>query len=143
MASQLVQWRRHLHAHPELSGQERHTAAFIAETLRGIGYEPRENVGGMHGVIAELRVNDGPFVALRADTDALPVSEETGLDFASTTPGVMHACGHDAHTSMLLGAAALLKRRADRLRRNVRFVFQPHEESMPGGAPAMIAGGAL
>ncbi len=143
MHEQLCAWRRHLHANPELSGQERQTAAYVAAALRGLGYEPRENVGGMFGVVAELRVNDGPFVALRADTDALPIVEETGLPFASKNPGVMHACGHDAHTAMLLGAAQLLRRRRDALKRNVRFLFQPHEEAHPGGAPAMIAGGAL
>ena len=143
MSAQLIEWRRRLHAQPELSGNEAQTAAFVADTLRSFGYEPRERVGGMHGVVAELRVGDAPFVALRADTDALPIEEETGLDFASTVPGVMHACGHDAHTAMLLGAAQLLKERAGDLRRSVRFIFQPHEESMPGGAPAMIAGGVL
>ena len=75
--------------------------------------------------------------------DALPIEEETGVQYASTNPGVMHACGHDAHTAMLLGAARLLRQRENELTRSVRLIFQPHEELFPGGAPAMIAGGAL
>ncbi|MGE0482051.1 MAG: M20 family metallopeptidase [Phycisphaerae bacterium] len=139
----LTDWRRRLHAHPELSGEERQTATFVAATLREIGYEPVENVGDSFGVLAELRIDDARWIALRADMDALPIHEETGLPFASRNAGVMHACGHDAHTAMLLGAAKLLHDRRDDLRRSVRFVFQPHEEKYPGGAPNMIAGGAL
>jgi amidohydrolase len=136
-------WRRHLHANPELSGQEAQTAQYIAAELRAMGYQPVENVGGAHGVVAEAHGGAGPFVALRADTDALPIHEETGLPFSSRNPGVMHACGHDAHTAMLLGAALLIHNNRAALRRPVRLVFQPHEEKYPGGAPAMIAGGAL
>jgi amidohydrolase len=140
---ELIGWRRHLHANPELSGDEEQTAAFVAQELRKIGLEPHEKIGGVHGVTADLRVDDGPILALRADMDALPITEETGLDFASTRPGVMHACGHDAHTAMLLGAAKLLHERRSELKRSVRLLFQPHEELFPGGAPDMIAGGAL
>lgn len=139
----LQTWRRHLHAHPELSGQEEQTAAFVAEELRKLGYSPKERVGGEWGVIADLDVAPGPRVALRADMDALPIHEETGLAFASKSPGAMHACGHDAHTAMLLAAARLLRDRKAQLKRSVRFVFQPHEEKFPGGAPGMIRGGAL
>lgn len=131
-----------MHAHPELSGEERETAAFIADTLRGMGVEPRTGVGETHGVVADIGSGDGA-VALRADFDALPIQEETGVEYASKRGGVMHACGHDAHTAMLLGAAALLKEREGELRRRARLMFQPHEEAWPGGAPAMIAGGAL
>ncbi|QOJ14912.1 MAG: amidohydrolase [Planctomycetia bacterium] len=139
----LIGWRRHLHANPELSGQERQTAAFVAGALRDMGYAPQENVGGGYGVVAELTAGSGPAVALRADMDALPIAESTGLPFASRNPGVMHACGHDAHTAMLLGAARLLAERRAELKRPVRFLFQPSEELYPGGAPQLINGGAL
>jgi amidohydrolase len=140
---QLRAWRRHLHAHPELSGHERETAAFVAEQLRRLGYEPVTGVGGTNGLTAELAGPPGPCVALRADMDALPITEETGLPFASTRPGAMHACGHDAHTAMLLGAAQLLRQRQAELRRPVRLIFQPHEEQFPGGAAPLIAAGVL
>lgn len=139
----LLRWRRHMHAHPELSGREEQTAAYVVAELRGMGYEPRERVGGGYGVVADLEVADGPCVALRADMDALPIVEQTGLPFASKNEGVMHACGHDAHTAILLGAARILKERRGELKRSVRFLFQPHEEMYPGGAPDLISGGAL
>ena len=144
LADQLRGWRRYLHAHPELSGQEQNTARFVADELRKLGYEPVERVGGTFGLTAELAVNDRvPAVALRADMDALAIQEETGLPFASQDPGVMHACGHDAHMAMLLGAAKLLQGHKERLGRSVRLIFQPHEEIYPGGASAMIAAGVL
>jgi len=139
----IIGWRRHLHARPELSGQERETAAFVAERLRELGLSPVTGVGGSHGVYVDIPGASGRRVALRADMDALPITEETGLPFASQRPGVMHACGHDAHTAMLLGAARLLVERRSELRCGVRLLFQPHEEKYPGGAPAMISGGAL
>ncbi len=143
-AGELVEWRRHLHAHPELSGEEEQTAAFVAERLREIGYRPTERVGGSWGLYADLVVDlKAPFVALRADMDALPIDEQNDLPYRSQRPGVMHACGHDAHTAMLLGAARILSQRRSELRCNVRLLFQPHEEKFPGGAPAMIEGGAL
>jgi amidohydrolase len=140
---QLVAWRRHLHAHPERSTKEEQTAAFLAAELRKLGYEPEERVGGTFGLLADLRVNGAPAIGLRADMDALPVTEENEVDYASTRPGVMHACGHDAHMAMLLGAAKLLSDRRDQLQRSVRFVFQPSEELFPGGAAPMIEAGAL
>jgi amidohydrolase len=143
LAEELRAWRRSLHAHPELSGQEAWTARFVADRLREMGLAPVERVGGTFGLLADLRVDDDPLVALRADMDALPVEEQTGVEYASVNPGVMHACGHDAHTAMLLGAARLLTSRKHQLHRSVRLVFQPHEELFPGGASAMIAGGAL
>ncbi|MFO0838538.1 MAG: amidohydrolase [Phycisphaerae bacterium] len=143
IADALRAWRRHLHAHPELSGQERETAGFVARELRAMGYAPVEQVGGAHAVTATLDAGDGPVTALRADMDALPIQEETNLPFSSHNAGVMHACGHDAHTAMLLGSAKLLVGRREHLMRPVRFLFQPHEEKFPGGAPAMIQGGAL
>ena len=143
LADDIRDWRRSLHAHPELSGREEWTAQFIAQRLREMGFAPTEGVGQTCGLTADLPVDDEPFVALRADMDALPIAEETGVDYASTDPGVMHACGHDAHMAMLLGAARLLQQHKERLKRSVRLIFQPREELYPGGAPAMIAGGVL
>jgi amidohydrolase len=143
ISDQLVAWRRHLHAHPELSGREERTAAYLAGELRKLGYEPHERIGGTFGLTATLDVNDQPAIALRADMDALPIIEETGLEFASTNEGVMHACGHDAHMAMLLGAAKLLIDRRSELKRPVKLVFQPSEEFSPGGAAPMIDAGVL
>lgn len=138
--SEMVRLRRALHRQPELSGQEEKTAAFIADHVRALGFEPRVNVGG-HGLWVDLPGRqDGPLVALRADMDALPVHEETGLEFSSERPGVMHACGHDGHTSMLLGALALL--RDDPALGPVRCIWQPAEE-VASGARAMIDDGVL
>lgn len=137
----LVAVRRDLHAHPELSWQEHRTAARICQFLDEIDIAYRFPVAGT-GVIADLPgASGGPLIALRADMDALPVQEETGLPFASRTAGVMHACGHDAHTTMLLGAATLLKQDLERTA-PVRLIFQPAEEA-GAGAPAMIEAGAL
>jgi amidohydrolase len=135
--------RRVLHQDPELSGQERATSDYLAAELQQLGLEPRRNVGGGFGVVADIRAGSGPAVALRADMDALPINEETGLPFASRNPGVMHACGHDAHMAMLLGAALLLKNNQRELRRPVRLIFQPAEEHPPGGAAGMIEAGIL
>ncbi len=139
---QVVEWRRHLHRHPELSFHERETAAFIAETLEGFGglqvERPAENA-----VIARLDTGrPGRTVALRADIDALPIEEQSGVEFASEVPGVMHACGHDGHTAMLLGAARELLSR-DLPGGEVRFIFQPAEELAPGGARDLVAAGAV
>lgn len=137
----IVSVRRTLHQYPELSGQETRTAAVIADFLRGIGIQCRTNVAGT-GVIADIPgMAEVPCVVLRADTDALPIQEETCLEFASAHDGVMHACGHDGHTAMLLGAAALLSSEGD-LPAPVRLIFQPAEEKGTG-AQAMIQAGAL
>ncbi|MFB6363519.1 M20 family metallopeptidase [Paenibacillus elgii] len=142
LADSLVAFRRDLHAEPELSLDERETSRKVAEQLTGLGLEVRTGVGG-YGVTAELHgIGPGPVIALRADMDALPVTEETGLPFASRRPGVMHACGHDGHTAMLLGAARLLTERREQLNGSVRFLFQAAEE-INAGAKAMIADGAL
>lgn len=142
MESELVEFRRDLHRYPELSFQESETAAKVARELRSIGYEVRTGVGG-HGVVADLKgARPGPTIALRADMDALPIQEETGLPYASQRPGVMHACGHDAHTAMLLGAARILHGQRDRLAGTVRFLFQSAEE-INQGARQMIEQGAL
>ena len=145
LADQVIAWRRAMHAHPELSGQEEWTAGYVADRLREFGYhDVTTRVGGGWGVTTELRVSGATrTIALRADMDALPITEETGVEYASRVAGVMHACGHDCHTAMLLGAAKLLRSRADIVPVNVRFIFQPHEEVYPGGAQGMIAAGVL
>jgi hippurate hydrolase len=132
-------WRRHLHAHPELSLQETATAAFVQEKLTELGIPFEAGIGG-HGIVATLtRGHARSRVGLRADMDALPITEDTGLPYASTSPGVMHACGHDGHTASLLGAAALLA--ADTgWSGTVDFIFQPAEEGY-GGSRAMVASG--
>ncbi|MEV6428831.1 M20 family metallopeptidase [Nocardia sp. NPDC051463] len=135
----LVQWRRHIHANPELSRTEFATTEFVSAWLTKAGLSPRRLPGGT-GLICDIGP-DGPRIGLRADMDALPLQEFTGLSFASTVPGVSHACGHDAHTTILLGTALALAD-AD-LPRGVRLVFQPAEEVMPGGAIDVVATGAM
>lgn len=136
---EMVRWRRHLHRHPELSYQEKETSEFVAGRLEDLGLEVRRNVGG-YGVTALLRGGrPGPTVALRADMDALPIQDEKKVDYASQVPGVMHACGHDAHTAQLLGVATILSEIRDSLKGNIRFIFQPAEEISPGGALPMIS----
>ena len=138
-----VRLRRQIHRRPELAYEEHETAALIADTLREMGVETQTDVART-GVVAHVEGGrPGPTVALRADIDALPIREATGLDFASETDGRMHACGHDAHTASLLGAARILQTvRAD-LAGTVRLIFQPSEEKIPGGAVAMIEAGVL
>ncbi|GAA3408719.1 M20 family metallopeptidase [Paenibacillus hodogayensis] len=139
---ELVEFRRDLHLNPELSMQEAETAAKVADRLRAYGYEVKTGVGG-HGVVAELTgAKPGPTIALRADMDALPIEEESGESFSSRRPGVMHACGHDAHTAILLGAARLLSEEKHRLAGSVRFLFQSAEE-INRGARLMIEQGVL
>lgn len=129
-----------LHAHPELSGEEHRTAGIVAARLLELGYDVREAVGGT-GVVGVLRRGDGPTVAVRADMDALPVAEQTGLPYASTVDGVMHACGHDVHTACLLGAADELAEATDWAGTLV-LLFQPAEETV-SGARAMVADGVF
>lgn len=140
-----LEFYRHLHRHPEPSYQEEKTAAFVTSVLKTLPLdEIRTNVGG-HGVLATLKgAKPGRVVALRADMDALTITENTGCPFASENPGVMHACGHDSHTAMLLGAVHVLCELKDQIEGTVKFVFQPSEEMTPtGGAPGMIADGIL
>ncbi len=139
----VVAWRRHLHAHPELSFHESETAAFVEEVLRGFGHLETRRLTPTSVVARLLTGRPGPVLALRADMDALPITEATGLPFTSTNPGVMHACGHDGHTAMLLGAARELVARRDRLSGEVRFLFQHAEETFPGGAEEMVQRGAM
>ena len=144
---ELIQLRRHIHRHPELSGHEQQTAALVAGELRRWGWDVREGVGRT-GVLAELgpQGHQEPLVALRVDMDALPVEERTGLDYASTQQGLMHACGHDLHTAVGLGVAHLLgglwQRQPHRLTTRVRLLFQPAEETAQGAA-WMRADGAM
>ncbi|KWW29193.1 MAG: amidohydrolase [bacterium P3] len=142
-APDIVEWRRWLHRHPELSQQEHRTMAYVADRLRDMGLQPRTGVGGT-GCMALLRGGvdpDSRCVALRADYDALPLTEATGLPYASETPGVMHACGHDMHTASLLGAARILVELQPRLRGTVMLIFEPSEEMYPGGARMMMDDG--
>jgi amidohydrolase len=148
LAPALTAMRRDLHRHPELGFQEHRTAGIVAARLRALGLEPRTGVGRT-GVVADIVGGDGPMVAVRADMDALPIHEEADHDYRSTTDGVMHACGHDAHTAGLLGAAELLlaARDARALPGTVRLVFQPCEETIDdegkSGATRMLEDGAL
>lgn len=155
LEERVIDWRRDIHRHPELGNREFRTGALVADHLEALGLEVRRNVAHT-GVVGVLRGGrPGPVVALRADMDALPVTEDTGLPFASTVRttylgrevGVMHACGHDAHTAMLMGVAELLAGMRDELPGSVVFVFQPAEEGAPpgeeGGADLMLAEGAF
>ncbi|MFH5208696.1 M20 family metallopeptidase [Antrihabitans spumae] len=139
-SADLVKWRRHIHANPELARNEYATTAFVVSKLTEAGLTPKVLPGGT-GLICDIGP-DGPRVALRADMDALPLQEFTGATYASTVPGVSHACGHDAHTTILLGAALALNT-AKSLPVGVRLVFQPAEEVFPGGALEVVATGAM
>ena len=135
--------RRDFHRHPELGFKEVRTAKVVADYLRALNLEVTEGVGKT-GVVAVLSGDQaGKTVALRADMDALPIQEETGLDFASEIPGVMHACGHDGHTAMLLQVAKLLSSMKSRLKGRVKFIFQAAEELSHGGATLMCQEGAV
>ncbi|MEQ8820019.1 MAG: M20 family metallopeptidase [Sumerlaeia bacterium] len=145
IAPWIIERRRHLHRHPELSFHEEQTAAFVEAELRALGFEAiRTRLGGNYSLIADLPGADpGRIVALRADMDALPIQEATEWEFQSQNPGVSHMCGHDSHTAMLLGAARLLMERRAELPQTVRFIFQGAEEKFPGGARDVIADGGL
>jgi amidohydrolase len=152
LQERMVQWRRHLHAHPELSFQEHNTVAFVAGVLEAEGIVVRKGVGKLSadapgtGLIAlvkgEVEASDRCF-ALRADLDALPISEVGKEGYCSTNPGVMHACGHDAHTAMVLGAGIALHRLRKEWSGTVMLVFQPGEEKEPGGASLLVKEGVL
>ena len=143
LRDQVIQWRRHLHQHPELSFEEHETARFVEQTL--------QTFGGLNisrptptSVVARLETGrPGPVLALRADMDALPIQEENTHEFVSTAPGVMHACGHDGHTAVLLGVARVLTERRAELAGELRFIFQHAEEVLPGGAQAMVDAGVM
>jgi amidohydrolase len=138
----LIAIRRDLHAHPELAFEEIRTAGVVARELARLGI-PHQTGVGRTGVVGTIQGGrPGPVIAIRGDMDALPIAERTGLAFASQTEGKMHACGHDIHTSTLLGVAAILQKLAPDMAGSVRLLFQPAEEIL-GGADAMIADGAL
>lgn len=143
MKEEVIAWRRYLHENPELSFHEEKTAQFVYETLLTFGNlevtRPTKN-----SVMARLiGPAPGKVLAMRADMDALPIAEENTFEFISKNPGVMHACGHDGHTSMLLGAAKLLSGMKDQIKGEVRFLFQHAEEVFPGGAEEMVQAGVM
>lgn len=143
LAPRLVEIRRHIHANPELSGQEYQTAAYIAGVLSSCGLSVQEAVGktGVKGELAG-KGSDRRILAIRADMDALPIQERTDLDFASRKPGIMHACGHDVHATVGLGVAMVLSRLSEPLQGKIRFLFQPAEE-IAQGASWMIREGVM
>jgi amidohydrolase len=139
----LVKLRRELHQYPEIAYTEHKTSGVVARELKKLGIEVKKGVAKT-GVVALLNKNKkGKTVALRADMDALPVTERTGLPFKSKNPGKMHACGHDVHMSCVIGAAKILSKLKDELPGKVKFIFQPSEEVTPGGAYPMIKAGVL
>ncbi len=153
IVDKVVAWRHDIHQHPELGYQEKRTAALVATHLKSLGLVVQENVGGIGGVVGILKGGKaGPTVALRADMDALPITEQVDLPFKSTVRtvyngqdvGVMHACGHDTHVAMLMGTAEVLAGMRAELPGTVKFIFQPAEEVPPrGGAAALIDAGVL
>lgn len=140
---QTIEWRRYLHANPELSYLEYNTSKFVAAQLKSFGIEHQEMATtGIVGLI-KGKNPDKKSVALRADMDALPIQEINEVSYKSTNPGVMHACGHDVHTSSLLGTAKILQEVRDQFEGTIKLIFQPGEEKNPGGASFMIRDGAL
>lgn len=135
LTPRLIEIRRHLHMHPELSGQEHQTSAYVAGVLSSLGLQMKEGIGGT-GIMADLKGQGSRMLGIRTDMDALPIAEQTGLEFASQQPGVMHACGHDLHTTLGLGTAMVLSQLD--LPGSVRFIFQPAEE-IAQGASWMVA----
>lgn len=155
LEDKVIKWRRHIHQYPELSNRETKTSAYVAEHLRGLGLEVTTGVAHT-GVVALLKTGKpGPVIALRADMDALPVTERNDLPFASkekaiyngAETGVMHACGHDAHVAILMGVAEILVKNKKDLKGTIKFIFQPAEEGPPageeGGAEMMVKEGVL
>lgn len=139
----MVEWRRHLHRNPEVSFHEEKTSSFVADMLESFGVEVKRHVGG-HGVIGTIRGDKpGPVVMLRADMDALPIQDEKDVEYASQKAGAMHACGHDGHVSILLGTALYFSKHKADIQGEIRLLFQPAEELLPGGAVKVIADGAL
>jgi amidohydrolase len=143
-AAEIISFRRHLHQNPELSYEEYNTANFIAEKLRAFGLNPQEGVATTGIVVlVEGKNPEKKMVALRADIDALPITEENNVAYKSRNMGVMHACGHDVHTSSLLGTAKILQSVKEQFEGTVKLLFQPGEEKNPGGASYMIKEGVL
>jgi amidohydrolase len=140
---QVIAWRRHLHRNPELSFQESQTAQFVEDTLSSFGGLEISRPTPTSVLARLIGPRPGKVLALRADMDALPIQEENEFEFVSSQPGVMHACGHDGHTAMVLGVAQLLSPRREQLSGEVRFLFQHAEEQPPGGAQEMVAAGVM
>ncbi len=142
LTDEIVRWRRDFHQHPELAFKETRTARIVAQELQSLGMEVQTGVGKT-GVVAVLEgAADGPTVLVRADMDALPIATEINTEYASQTPGVMHACGHDGHTAVALGVARMFAAHRDQMKGRIKFVFQPAEE-IGSGARAMKADGVL
>src|SRR6266478_6095985 len=148
LRAKMVEQRRDFHMHPELSNREERTSRLVAERLREMGLDDVKTGVGKYGVVALLKGSKpGPVVAVRADMDALPIQETIDVPYKSLVPGVKHACGHDAHTTIALGVAEVLSKMRDQIHGSVKFIFQPAEEGAPdgeeGGAALMIKEGAL
>ncbi|RMH72339.1 MAG: amidohydrolase [Gemmatimonadetes bacterium] len=139
----LISIRRHLHRHPELSNQEENTAAYVAEMLHNLDLKVQTHISPGHGVTGLLDVGAKRTVAIRSDMDALPILEARESSYRSQNEGVMHACGHDCHMTIALGAALVFTEMRDQLAANIKFIFQPAEELPPGGARFMIEEGVL
>ncbi|MFD3447548.1 amidohydrolase [Microbacteriaceae bacterium 4G12] len=139
----LIAWRRHLHKYPELSFQEKHTSQFVYDTLVSFG-NLEVTRPTPYSVMAKLKGRQkGNTIAIRADMDALPIQEENEVEYGSVVPGVMHACGHDAHTAILLGTAEIFAKHKDKIDGEIRFLFQHAEEQFPGGAQEMVDAGVM
>ena len=143
-SADLIQWREHIHAHPELSFKEYNTASFVAQRLKEMDVPYTSDVAGT-GLVALIKGKNpsNKCIALRADLDALPIQEENDIACKSTIDGIMHACGHDVHTTCLLGAAKVLNSLKAEFEGTIKLIFQPGEEVLPGGASMMIAEGVL
>ncbi len=139
--SEIISIRRDIHQHPELGFDVHRTAGIVADKLNNLGIDVKTGIGKT-GVVGDLKCGDGPTIALRADMDALPIQETGDIEYISKNDGVMHACGHDGHTAMLLGAAKILADEQDKISGTIRFLFQPAEEG-EGGARYMIEDGCL
>lgn len=140
---ELISWRRHLHAHPEIAHEEVETSQFIYDTLQSFGTLEVSRPTKTSVMARLIGASKGKTIAIRADIDALPVQEETSLSFQSKYPGKMHACGHDGHTAMLLGAAKILAEKQADIQGEIRFIFQHAEELFPGGALEMVEAGVM
>ncbi|KAB2336719.1 amidohydrolase [Cytobacillus depressus] len=143
LKEQVISWRRHLHQHPELSFHEEKTAQYVYETLESFGNLELSRPTKTSVMARLIGAQPGKTLAIRADMDALPIQEENTFEFASKNPGVMHACGHDGHTAMLLGTAKILSGLQDQIKGEVRFLFQHAEELFPGGADEMVEAGVM
>jgi len=144
---EIVEIRRYLHSHPELSFEEKETAAFVMKTLDEYGISYKSNIAGGYGILGQIKGtktgNENKVIALRADMDALPIREENDVEYKSVFENKMHACGHDVHTSSLLGAAKILEQIKSQFSGTVLLLFQPAEERIPGGAKQIIDSGIL